>query len=87
MATATITSKGQITIPKEIRDQLRLKTGQRLEFQINDQKQVLLIPRTRDITELRGILFRPGRRPVSIEEMNKAIAEGYAGIRRKPKSR
>lgn len=74
--TATVTSKGQITIPKEIRDRLRLQTGHRIEFQIDSKGKVSLTPRNHDIRSLKGIIRSRNRKPVSVEEMNQAIAEG-----------
>ena len=79
MQTSTITSKGQITIPKEIRDQLQLREGQRLEFQVDARNQLILTPKVRDIRTLKGIVRGPRRRGVTIRQMNKAISEGYAG--------
>jgi antitoxin PrlF len=58
MAEATITSKGQITIPKEVRDKLRLKAGHRVEFYFDPGGQVIFRPRTGDIRDLRGVLRR-----------------------------
>ncbi|HJU06139.1 MAG TPA: AbrB/MazE/SpoVT family DNA-binding domain-containing protein [Nitrospiraceae bacterium] len=72
MPTATVTSKGQTTIPKEIRAHLHLQAGDRLEFVIDDTGRVVVMPVTIDIAELEGILPAP-RRPVSIDHMNKAI--------------
>ena len=79
MATSTLTSKGQITIPKEIRDHLKLRTGHRLEFRIATDGHVVMQSRSRDVRELKGILRSPRRKPVSVEEMNEAIAQGFAG--------
>ena len=56
MAEATITSKGQITIPKEVRDRLRLKSGHRVEFFFEPGGKVIFRPRTGDIRDLRGVL-------------------------------
>jgi AbrB family looped-hinge helix DNA binding protein len=78
MPTATLTTKGQITIPKAVRDRLRLRTGQRLEFQFDPKGQLVLTPRTRDIRALKGILRSPRPRAVSVQEMNEAIAEGFS---------
>ncbi len=74
MATATVTSKGQITIPARVRAELGLGTGDRVEFVEIGHGQFAIVPATRSVKELKG-LFR-GRRskPVSIEEMNGAIA-------------
>jgi antitoxin PrlF len=78
MPTATLTTKGQITIPKAVRDRLCLRTGQRLEFQFDPKGQLVLTPRTRDIRALKGILRSPRPRAVSVQEMNEAIAEGFS---------
>lgn len=74
MATATITSKGQTTIPKSIRQHLRLRTGDRVEFVIDDKGRVLLVPKKIDIADLRGFLA-PAPRRVSLKEMDEAIRE------------
>jgi len=72
LATATITSKGQITIPKSVRKKLKLEAGHRVEF-IETEAGFLVKPATRDIRALKGILPKP-RRPVSIEDMNRSIS-------------
>lgn len=76
MPLSTITSKGQTTIPKEIRDLLRLAAGDRVEFIVEGKNRVVLRPATADITELSGMLHVTGRPPVSLEEMDDAIAGG-----------
>jgi len=77
MATSTLTTKGQITIPKEIREHLKLRAGHRLEFQIGTDGLVVMRPRNRDVRELKGILRPKRRKPVSVEQMNEAIAENF----------
>jgi antitoxin PrlF len=77
MATGTLTSKGQITVPKEIRDYLKLRPGHRLEFQITREGAVFLRPRNRDVRELKGIVHSPHAKPVTVEEMNQAIADRF----------
>ncbi len=76
MANATITTKGQVTIPKEIRDYLNLDTGSKIDFVIDENGEVKLIPRTIPVQKLAGILHRQGMKPVSLEEMETAIKEG-----------
>ena len=73
MSTATVTSKGQVTIPKEIRDLLRLKTGDLLDFVIQDKGRVEIRPGTLQIGDLKGLLHRPGRRPVTLRAMEEAL--------------
>lgn len=71
---ATITSKGQITLPKALRDQLHLSTGDRVEFIIEDNNIVRLIPRLTSVKNLKAMLPRPTR-AVTLEQMDKAIAD------------
>jgi antitoxin PrlF len=69
---ATMTSKGQVTIPQEIRERLRLRRGQQLQFSVEDRNRVVITPVFARLSELIGILPRP-KRPVTIEEMDEAI--------------
>ncbi|HEX2219436.1 MAG TPA: AbrB/MazE/SpoVT family DNA-binding domain-containing protein [Gemmatimonadales bacterium] len=77
MATATLTSKGQTTIPKEIRERLGLKPGDRLDFVVEPDGRVTLAPVNADVAELRGMLPRPAR-PASLEDMDRGIRDGAA---------
>ncbi|MBW8873998.1 MAG: AbrB/MazE/SpoVT family DNA-binding domain-containing protein [Acidobacteria bacterium] len=72
MPTATVTSKGQITIPKEVRDSLGLEAGHRVSFQVREDGVVELRPDTVDLMSLCGIL-KPRIRGVTIEDMNAGI--------------
>jgi AbrB family looped-hinge helix DNA binding protein len=72
MPASTVTSKGQTTIPKEIRSRLHLKPGDRVEFVVDQDGRVVVLPATVDAAELAGILKSPSR-PVTVEEMNQAI--------------
>jgi antitoxin PrlF len=76
--TATITSKGQITIPKEVRDRLNLKPGSRVDFVIGKSGKVTLKPLNWEWRDLIGIVKSSFKRPVTVEEMNEMIAQGYA---------
>ena len=73
MSSATLTSKGQITLPVAVRNALGLSTGDRVEFVQVTPGRFELIPATQSVVALRGIVPAP-KRPVSIEEMNAAIA-------------
>ena len=72
MPVSTITSKGQTTIPGEIRRHLKLKAGDRLEFVVETDGKVVLVPATVDVRELKGLLA-PAPRRVLLEEMEAAI--------------
>jgi len=79
---SVITTKGQATIPKAIREHLRLKPGDRVKFFVHPDGSVVLLPK-RSATILRGII-KSRRRPVTVEEMNDAVASGAAeGVRRR----
>lgn len=78
MPTATVTSKGQITLPKAVRDALRVNTGDQVDFVINERGDVVVRPVNLQITELRGLLERPRRRAVTVEAMNSAIARQHS---------
>jgi len=78
MPTATVTSKGQVTIPKSVRDVLHIDAGDQVDFVVNDRGDVIVRTVNLDVRELRGILKRGRRRSVSIEEMNAAILRQHA---------
>ena len=78
MAAATVTSKGQITIPVSVREDLGLKAGTRVEFVKISNGQYAIRPATISIKSMEGMFYEPGRRAVTIEEMNEAIAEAGA---------
>ena len=72
-----ITSKGQATIPKAVREHLRLKPGDRVKFFMHPDGSVVLLPKL-PASALRGIVKAP-RRPVTAEKMSEAAATGAAG--------
>jgi len=82
---SAITVKGQATIPKAIREHLRLKPGDRVKFFVHPDGSVALLPKL-PASALRGIVKR-GRRPITIAEMNQAIREGAAGAGPRKKRR
>ncbi len=69
---ATLTSKGQITIPKAVRDALHLRAGDRLDFVVQADGTVRVLPVKVSVKALKGVLPKPPR-PVSLEEMEQAI--------------
>ena len=78
MAAMTVTSKGQVTIPLEIRKLLGIQPGDRVVFYRSEDGRVVVKPENVDIRRLRGLLKHPGA-PVTLEEMDAAIARGAAG--------
>lgn len=73
MSTATVTSKGQITIPAPVRAALGLDAGSRIEFVEIEKGKYAIVPATSPVQALKGMLRKP-ERPVSIEAMNLAIS-------------
>lgn len=82
MTTATVTSKGQVTIPVEVRQRMGLGTGDRIEFVELDTGGFAIKPAIDDVRSLKGLLRKPGK-PVSVDEMNAAVRQrAAAGNRR-----
>jgi antitoxin PrlF len=73
MPTATLTSKGQLTLPKAIRERLRLQPGDAVDFVVAPDGEIYVRAGRVDVGELRGLLRKPGRRVVSLEQMDDAI--------------
>ena len=78
MTESTVTIKGQTTLPRAVRQVLDLGPGDRLRYVILDDGQVRLM-RAQPLAALAGVLRREGQRPVSLEEMEAAVAGGAQG--------
>lgn len=74
MQESTVTTKGQTTLPKAVRSVLGITPGDRVRYVILDGEVRLL--KARPVAGLAGILARPGQKPVSLEDMDAAIAAG-----------
>ena len=70
-AAATLTSKGQTTIPKEIRDSLRMKPGDRMTFTLMSDGTVVMRVKSKSVADVAGILHKKGRKPVPVEQMSR----------------
>jgi AbrB family looped-hinge helix DNA binding protein len=79
-----MTSKGQVTIPRPVRIAMGLDSGDRVEFVEVKKGQFAIVAATRSVQELKGLFRGKRRRPVSIEEMNAAIAKRASGFQRFP---
>lgn len=77
MTSSRITSKGQITVPKAVRETLGVEPGDRIAFRVQDDGSVVVEPETVDLRTLRGVL-KPRRRGVSVEDMGAAVREQAA---------
>ena len=77
MFESTMTSKGQTTVPKEIRKQLNLRPGDKVFWYLEDGR-IVLRAKNRSINDLAGMLHRPDQRPISLEEMDEAIGQAAA---------
>jgi antitoxin PrlF len=75
MIEAKMTSKGQITIPKKVRDLLNLHTGDRVTFIISRDGKVILTTQTVGLDEIFGMFHHKSRGKTTVEDMDKAIAK------------
>lgn len=80
MPTATLTSKGQITIPIQVRNDLKVDAGGRVEFVQIGEGRYEFVAATHSVQELKG-MFGKRSKSISIDDMNKAIARGGAAAR------
>lgn len=78
MAAATLTSKGQLTLPKEVRAALGVGPGDRVDFVLMKDGNFAVLPATHSVKKLKGIIARP-KKPVSPGDMDKAIVQGAGG--------
>jgi AbrB family looped-hinge helix DNA binding protein len=78
MAVATVTSKGQVTLPVEARRRLGIRAGSRLEFIVKDDQRLEVVLVGGSVRDLKGLLPRPRKR-LSLQEMEDAIARGARG--------
>jgi antitoxin PrlF len=72
---ATLTSKGQITLPKEIRDRLGLDAGSMLDFQILEDNTITAREVKPDARRIRGLLKSPHAIPLTVEQMDDAVSK------------
>ena len=82
MSLATLTSKGQVTIPKLIRESLRLHTGDKIEIVVTTSGEAVLRPVTKKVDDVYGKLWSAGGRSFSTEEMDAGIRQRMRGRRR-----
>lgn len=73
MAVATLTTKGQVTIPREIRESLKLHTGDKIEIIVTENREAIIRPISKKVDDIFCKLHRPGRKAVTIEEIDDAI--------------
>ncbi len=76
MTRSTVTSKGQVTIPKAIKMHAMIHKGTQLDFQIQNDGTILIFPLQRHISQLKGIIKSKRMNPVTFTEMNNAISNG-----------
>lgn len=73
MATATLTSKGQITLPKVVRERLGVEAGDKVEFVETEPGVFKMLAATRDVRDLKGLIPKPAK-SVTVEEMGRVVA-------------
>ncbi len=81
MSEARLSSKGQITIPRDIRERLKLKLGDKVRFRIADNGQVVVETARYHVEDLYGLLHRKRQKPVSVDAMDEAIRHRFKARR------
>lgn len=74
MAIATITTKGQVTIPKAVRNSLKLNTGDKIEIILTEKREAIIRPVSKKVDDVFRKLHKPGRKTASLELMEKAVS-------------
>ncbi len=77
MPIAKVTSKGQITIPVSIRKHLHLQPGDAVDFFIDEGGTARMLPLSRKVSEVFGLLSRKGQKAFSVEEMNEKLQQQF----------
>ena len=77
MALATLTSKGQVTIPKEIRERLRLHSGDKIEIVATAEGEAVIRPLSKKVDDLFCRLHRRGQKAVSVDEIDEAVRKRF----------
>ena len=77
MSQATITSKGQITIPKDVRNILHLESGSKVDFFITDKGEAIMRPLSKTTEDVFGVLSSPKRKKISVEEMDRKLRNTF----------
>ncbi|NET56970.1 MAG: AbrB/MazE/SpoVT family DNA-binding domain-containing protein [Symploca sp. SIO2E6] len=80
MLSEIVSGKGEIVIPLEIRNHLKIQPGSKVAFVIDEEGRVKLIPLNVPVETLSGKLHRPGMKAATIEEMDLAIAQSIASL-------
>lgn len=78
MSIATLTSKGQITLPKDIRGRLHLDAGEKVDFQIDEERgTVIMVPLNKHVDDIFGILKRKNPKCITTEDMDKSVQQQF----------
>ena len=81
MTTATLTTKGQVVIPKDVRNALHLQAGDLLDFVLKENNEVVMRPAKEDVRDLKGILHVKTGKSVSLERMQEVIRDHGRSLR------
>ena len=73
MAIATLTTKGQVTIPKKIRESLKLHTGDKIEIIVTEKREAIIRPISKKVDDVFCKLHKPGRKAVTLEAIDDAV--------------
>jgi antitoxin PrlF len=75
MSVSTLTSKGQVTIPKDVRHQLQLQPGDKLDFRVGPDQTVTVTPLSKRAAEVFGLLAKETSKSYSVKEINRQLGK------------
>jgi AbrB family looped-hinge helix DNA binding protein len=83
MALSTITSKGQVTIPKRVRERLRLRSGDKLDFRVDEDGTIRVYPISKTVSEVFGLFAERAKRPFTTKQIDEKLTRSVKKSKKK----
>ena len=77
MAISKITSRGRVTIPKKVREQLHLRTGDKLDFRLENDGSLRAYPHAKKVSEVFDLVAHKAVKPRSVSDINRGLRQAF----------